>query len=70
MELRFLSCGRPTRRPLAAVGPPRELRPGVRTAARLRGPVDRPEPDAVDELGDDDPEWLEVAKLLEHAKTL
>ena len=27
-------------------------------------------PDAVDELGDDDPEWLEVAKLLEHAKTL
>ena len=27
-------------------------------------------PDTVDELGDDDPEWLEVAKLLEHAKTL
>jgi hypothetical protein len=27
-------------------------------------------PDPVDELGDDDPEWLEVGKLLEHAKTL
>ena len=27
-------------------------------------------PDTVDELGDDDPEWLEVAKFLEHAKTL
>ena len=27
-------------------------------------------PDAVDELGDDDPEWRDVATLLEHAKTL
>ena len=27
-------------------------------------------PAEVEELGDDDPEWLDVAKLLEHAKTL
>ena len=27
-------------------------------------------PDAVDELGGDDPEWREVVKLLDHAKTL
>jgi hypothetical protein len=27
-------------------------------------------PDEVDELGDDDPEWQDVARLLEHAKTL
>jgi hypothetical protein len=27
-------------------------------------------PDAVDELGDDDPEWRDVARLLDHAKTL
>jgi len=27
-------------------------------------------PAGVDELGDDDPEWQDVARLLEHAKTL